>query len=249
MNAIAAAISAMRAKGFADADILDIVAEMAAADVAPATAARTARQERNRRYYVSKRLKASYSDVSDADSDDAEIPLQKKGPQTPKENYPLSSEPTVLRCESARRNVWPADFAKQVWDAYPRKTEKQPAMAALTEVHRKDRLDWQTLMVGIENLSANVEPKFAPALHRWLKKERWTDQHVAQPQARAGPQQRKTFGQIAREAANNIAGQDDEPHFHRQADAFDGPSLDLVAGEPGASIVDLQSRRAAGAAW
>lgn len=176
-------------------------------------------------------------------------PTKETSPTPPKENYPLSSEPTVLRCESARRNVWPADFAKQVWDAYPRKTEKQPAMAALTEVHRKDRLDWQTLMVGIKNLSANVEPKFAPALHRWLKKERWTDQHVAQPQARAGPQQRKTFGQIAREAANNIAGQDDEPHFHRQADAFDGPSLDLVAGEPGASIVDLQSRRAAGAAW
>lgn len=61
---ISTAIAAMRAKGIADSDILDIVAEMAAADAAAPV--RTARQERNARYYASqKRLKASESDVSD----------------------------------------------------------------------------------------------------------------------------------------------------------------------------------------
>lgn len=61
---ISVAIAAMRAKGIADSDILDIIADMAAAEAAAPV--RTARQERNARYYASqKRLKASESDVSD----------------------------------------------------------------------------------------------------------------------------------------------------------------------------------------
>lgn len=183
MSAIAAAIASMRAKGFADSDILDIVADMAAAEAVSKTSGRTARQERNARYYASKkRLNASYSDAQGAVDNP---PTKETSPRPPKENYPLSSEPTVLRSESARRHDWPADFAERVWSIYPRKTEKQPGMAALAELHRKDLLDWQTLVEGIEALAANVEPKFAPALHRWLKKARWTDQHA--PQARAGP--------------------------------------------------------------
>lgn len=63
---ISTAIAAMRAKGIADSDILDIVAEMAAAEAATPPS-RTARQERNARYYASKkRLKASESDALDA---------------------------------------------------------------------------------------------------------------------------------------------------------------------------------------
>lgn len=65
MSAIAAAIASMRAKGIADSVILDVVADMAATETSAPI--RTARQERNARYYASqKRLKASESDVSDA---------------------------------------------------------------------------------------------------------------------------------------------------------------------------------------
>lgn len=82
MSAIAAAIASMRAKGMSDTDILDIVAAMAAAETAPV---RTARQERNARYYASqKRLKASESDVSDGIktvSDAPRAPLTRAEPE------------------------------------------------------------------------------------------------------------------------------------------------------------------------
>lgn len=242
----AAAIRTMLAAGLTIDQALIAVEAMEQAKGSRSSAAERQARYRERQ----KASRVTSRDVTSVTVTDDVPPTKETSPTPPKENYPLSSEPTVLRCESARRNVWPDDFAKRVWDAYPRKTEKQPGMAALAELHRKDRLDWQTLVAGIEALAANVEPKFAPALHRWLKKERWTDQHAASsPQARAGPAHRKTFGELARQAANSIAGQDHEPHFHRQADDFDGPSLDLVAGDAGASVVDLHPRRAARSAW
>lgn len=68
----------------------------------------------------------------------------------------------------------------QVWDLFPRKTEKQAGMTALADLYRRDRLSWSDLIDGIRSLTDAIEdPKFAPALHRWLKRERWQDQHPA----------------------------------------------------------------------
>lgn len=148
------------------------------------------------------------------------------------------------------------------------KQEPTEASASVDErAKRKTRIDpnWQPSDSGIA--SAAKRNVFDPELSR--ERDRFVSHHTAKGNlmaswdaawitwldspyratARAGPAPRKTFGQIAREAADNLSGHPHEPQFHSQADAFDGPSLDLVAGDAGASVVDLHSRRAAGAAW
>ena len=207
---------------------------------------RSARQERNRRYYVSKRLKASYSDVSDANSDGVIPPEKKVSPDPSKKTTPLSSEPSVLRCDRPRRHFWPEGFADLVWSIYPRKTEKQAGMLALAKLHQADRLDWQILTDGIRGLAAAVEdPKFAPALHRWLRAERWNDQYPDR-QARAGPQPKTTFGQLVREAtAEKFAGHPNGQQIDIDAD-HDGQTLDFGRSSSAEDHYDLQPARAGG---
>lgn len=113
-------------------------------------------------------------------------------------------------------------------------------MTMLEKLFRADRVEWQALTRGIESLAAAVEdPRFAPALHRWLRAERWNDQYPDR-QARDGPPQRKTFGQIARESAAEAAGQSHDPPSHLDTDNHDGPTLDFVGGGSGADHFDLQ---------
>lgn len=237
---IAAAIEAMRAKGIADSDILDIVAHMASAEVVTAPA-RTARQERNARYYASKkRLKASETSESDA----SDLPLQKKvSPNPSKKTTPSISEAALPRSE--RKHAWPDDFAEQVWSLFPKHVEKKAGIEALKAVHRSDKLDWEVLTAAIRSLAATCEPKFVPALHRWLRGERWNDQRPEQRPG-AGPPQRRTFSQIARESAAEL-GQIDERH--RQADDFRGTTLDLVVSGPGEDQRHLRPHRAGGRSW
>lgn len=99
MSLIAAAIEAMRAKGMADSDILDVVAHMASAEVVTSPQ-RTARQERNARYYASqKRLKASESAISDGGDEETLPPPVSPLSPSPKpltQNPPLSPTNTKL---------------------------------------------------------------------------------------------------------------------------------------------------------
>lgn len=79
--------------------------------------------------------------------------------------------------ERARKNPWPSDYREQVWALYPKHDEKKDSMTALDAVYRSDKIPFETIIDGIRRLSAHIEdPKFAPALHRWLKKERWNDE-------------------------------------------------------------------------
>lgn len=132
------------------------------------------------------RLKAksvTSRDVTSVTVTDENPPIKETSPTPPKENYPLSSDPTGLRCLSARKHAWPDDFADQVWSAYPRKTEKKAGIEALARIHRADRVAWPDLVSGIEGLG-DSDPQFVPALARWLKGERWKDER---PQARPPP--------------------------------------------------------------
>lgn len=79
--------------------------------------------------------------------------------------------------ERARKNPWPEDYRDQVWAIYPKKDEKKDGMAALDAVFKSDKVPFAVIVNGINRLAAHIEePKFAPALHRWLKKERWNDE-------------------------------------------------------------------------
>lgn len=76
-----------------------------------------------------------------------------------------------------RKHPWPSDYREQVWALYPKHDEKKDGMAALDQLHKADSLSFETLITGIRRLAATVsEPRFAPALHRWLRKERWNDE-------------------------------------------------------------------------
>jgi hypothetical protein len=76
-----------------------------------------------------------------------------------------------------RAYAWPDDYQERVWDLYPKKAEKKDSMAALEAVYRTDKTPFEIIMAGIDKLISHVEPQFHPALHRWLKKERWNDEY------------------------------------------------------------------------
>jgi hypothetical protein len=202
---------------------------------------RAADAERQRRSRLSRNVT-----VTPRDGCDGTPPKKETSPTPPKEKTtPSLSEAALPRTE--RKHAWPDDFCDQVWSIFPKHVEKKAGMDALKAVHRADKLDWQTLTTAITSLAATCEPQFVPALHRWLKGERWTDQRpVAKPGA--GPPQRRTFGQLAAESAAEVAGYSHD-HSHHQADDHRGPTLDIEPDRSGADLVDLQSHRAGRGGW
>lgn len=184
---LAATVSAMAAAGCTALQIAAVVEAHESAEEARRAEKRAKDAERQRKSRASRNVTVTSRD-SDGQSvtgcDIADVPpIKETSPAPPKENYPLSSEPSVPRCESARRNIWPHDFAEQLWSIYPRKTEKKAGMEALDRLHRADRTAWSDVMGGVEAM-AEADPQFVPALARWLRGERWKDER---PTGRAPP--------------------------------------------------------------
>ena len=183
---LAALIADMVAAGV-PAELIGRTAELFAAREPVVDAQAERRRAADWEIKAEKRLRNS-ADVcglggNSAENADASPPIKETSPRPPKENYPLSSEPSVPRCESARRNVWPEGFAEQLWSIYPRKTEKKAGMEALDRLHRADRTAWGDIIGGVEAM-AEADPQFIPALARWLRGERWKDER---PAGRAPP--------------------------------------------------------------
>lgn len=111
------------------------------------------------------------------DADEA-IASSKTNQRREEERREESSEPTVLR--SPRRHAWPKDYLDEFWRLYPKHVEKKPAMAALAIVYRSDNVPWQDIADGIERLKSCVDPKYHPYPAKWLKGERWADEHHPQ---------------------------------------------------------------------
>lgn len=72
---------------------------------------------------------------------------------------------------------WPADYREQVWQAYGQRREKKVSMAALDKLKASGALPWQDLIQAIHRQAESVEPQFRPSLERWIKREKWTDEH------------------------------------------------------------------------
>jgi hypothetical protein len=214
---VAAAIRSMIAAGLTIEQALIAVEAME-----QAKGTRSAAAERQRRYRERQKAGAVTSrdvtSVTSVTSVTPEVPpIKETSPTPPKENYPLSSEPTVLRCGSARKHEWPADFCEQLWAIYPRKTEKKAGIEALTRLHRADRLAWTDLIGGVEAL-ADSDPQFVPALGRWLRGERWKDER---PPARPPP---------FREAKNNRSLIDGLDEIQRRFPDVPEPGYPRLAG-------------------
>lgn len=177
---VVAAIRAMLEQG------LSIDQALAAGDAIELAqpAPRTARQERNRRYYETHRasetslkasesvLKASETSYSDAapsplpaPSPDKEIP-----PTPPKENnlfpYP-TPQPRVSRAGEFDR----------FWAMFPNKVGKADAFKAFDRAIK--RVELETMMAGLDRYVHKTDdrPWCNPAT--WLNQDRWNDQPAA----------------------------------------------------------------------
>jgi hypothetical protein len=123
---------------------------------------------------------------------------------------------SVVRApERERKNPWPENFRELVWEIFPKKDEKKDGMAQLEAIFRSDRIAFATITDGIRRLAAHVEdPKFAPALHRWLRKERWNDELRPPAISRAPPAVIKSgFASLLVKTHN---GNSHEPDFNNQ---------------------------------
>lgn len=189
---IAALIADLVAAGVAP----DLVGRVAAAlaDVGPQ---RSARQERNRRYYEKKasekRLKATEQDVSDAVktvSDACEtqegaasracvvIPLEGKKDTLP--THP--SDATVPMPKKARKPVpdgWPEDAFDRWWAVYPRRVAKGDAEKAFVAAAKRGDTTFDGIMAATHRFARPPpDPQFTPYPATWLNGKRYLDEQA-----------------------------------------------------------------------
>jgi len=88
-------------------------------------------------------------------------------------------ENTSLREEDsgkARKHAWPTDYREITWEAYGKKVERKPGMAALENLFRADKVDWTEFIEGVRRQAMTVlDPHFRPSLARFIQREKWTD--------------------------------------------------------------------------
>lgn len=138
----------------------------------------------------------------------AKADLQHRARVPEPEPEPIDSETSSLHIFHAEANPsskpkrfpWPEDFREAIWSAYPRKTEKKPGIVALEGLSRSGRVPFDAVMTAISQMASTTEPRFCPALHRWIRNERWNDMPPL-PAIRHGPTG-------ARDAPRRLGGSD-----------------------------------------
>ena len=192
MSVIATALKHLIAAGVSGDDLVRAVAEMEAA-VAPSPPARTALQDRNRRYYEgrkaeggsSERLKPSEkrlnaSETSEQDASPLPLP---SSPQTPQQPTPTPGDITPRARKGPDRKLIAEGFLA-FWQAYPLKKGKDAAAKAfakaLTRIEEPDPLS--VILAGIERCQREWDdPKYIPHPATWLNQGRWADEETPQP--------------------------------------------------------------------
>lgn len=187
MSVIAAAVKHMLAAGMEHDAIVSAVRDMEEAS----TPKRTARQERNRRYYESKKASENRLNASEASKSPSPLfpPDKEIPPRPPKEiNPPISPQPQNRA----------GSFFDAFWEKYPNKVGKAAARKSWDRAVRLAGVS--EIMAGLERYCAKTDdrPWCNPAT--WLNQERWNDQ-PAQVHPRASPQshgQRMSAGDAMR---------------------------------------------------
>lgn len=176
MSVIATALKHLIAAGVSGDDLVRAVADMEAA-AAPQTPARTARQERNRRYYERTKASERRLNASETSEQDASpLPLP-SSPQTPQQPTPTPGE--IL---PARKGASKADIARgflEFWQTYPRKVGKDAAAKAFAKAMGRIAEDdpLAVILAGIERaLPGWTDPDFIPHPSTWLNAGRWDDE-------------------------------------------------------------------------
>lgn len=181
MGIIAEAVRHMLDAGMTAEAVVAAVAAMESA-----SNPRTARQERNRRYYAKaseKRLKASYSDDSDA-----AVPLDGSDgfPQTPFLNLlnpPQKENPKGFSKKPPNGFV---EFRENFPKQRPGSWQKAEVayVAALKRGAKPDEINRGVLAYAA---SEEVLRGFAKGAAAWLNDDRWLDDYSIRPQARGSP--------------------------------------------------------------
>jgi hypothetical protein len=133
---------------------------------------KSARSERNRRYYEKKRLKASEQDVLEDGLNSDAAPFPSSLPPTPPNLTTHTPECVSTRPRKA------GDF-DVFWEAYPRKTGKDAARKAyFAAVGRIDGPDPPgVLLAALERVKATWDDaQYIPHPRTWLSQGRWQDE-------------------------------------------------------------------------
>lgn len=186
MNDVAAIVRRLVAAGVDPAEAASAVAEAYTCGMEAGVLrapARTARQERNARYYAKvaseKRLNASEQDVSDVQDASPSSPKQRKvSPCTPsKETQPSSPPPSASpQAYTGRARAMTCGFA-EFWEAYPRKIGKDAAEKAFAKaIQRAPELTVSDLRQALDAYR-RFKPPDQDYCHpaTWLNQGRWND--------------------------------------------------------------------------
>ena len=220
MTDVAALIADMVRAGV-DPDLIGRAAEAIAQSAAPVAPVRTARQERNARYYASKasekRLKASGQDVSD---EGEALSPKEKSPTPPKEITPYPQTPSTPKGVS-----FPAGFDR-FWDLYPNKVGKPVAARKFAAALRVASLE--TIMAGLVAYVAKTDdrPWCNPAT--WLNQQRWADEPLQQPRGSPPSRQPANGTHHFHSLAEDMTDEPERTFGSNQGDWDDARSVSIL---------------------
>jgi hypothetical protein len=231
MSVIAAAVSALIEAGVSGDALVAAIAKMEAAQAACAAPVRTARQERNARYYEGRKARLEASKTSEAVliktietvSDDEA--LQKESPHTPKKNYPLSNSTASASAKRSKRQkpegiLCPDDFCPS--EAHRAKCRDRGVPEALADTVCRKMHNWSHT-----NADRDIAWKadWSRALHGMLDDE--IEKHLRQQvSARASPTGSPPSRNGALSRVASILGIEDEQPRTPTAERNFGPVID-----------------------
>lgn len=171
---------------------------------------KTARQERNRRYYAKKASEKRLNKTDQDGSDACDPPSSPKvSPHTPLPNPSNPIPPSPPKGGSS-----PAEF-DQFWAIYPNKVGKRDAEKAFSKARK--RADLETILAGLRRYVAKTDDRPWCNPSTWLNQDRWEDRPATvipiPRQATAPPQRERTVSDVLGEiAAGTWAGTQDRNH-------------------------------------
>jgi hypothetical protein len=116
--------------------------------------------------------------------------------------------------ETLQKDIWPADFVEQFWQAYPegRKTGKKAVAQKLDRIRKTGEVTWMKLMAGVARyVASRPKPEFTKGPMVWLNQGCWDDEITAHSSgSRKGGG--VSFGDVARHGLNIPAGTHDTEH-------------------------------------
>ncbi len=85
-------------------------------------------------------------------------------------------ESKIELVEGRELNGWPLNYFQLFWDKYPNKVGKPRALNKLATVHRRGKVSWSEIWIGLEAYCAKTDDRPWCNPETWINQERWADQ-------------------------------------------------------------------------